>query len=100
LYGGTSAISNIGNICGTYSGPVLLPNQVFIVALGKIKQEPTFVDPVEINGKTLYDIKMSHKLYISCGCDHRVLDGATVARFVSKWKELMENPDKWVLEMN
>jgi len=99
LFGGTSAISNIGNICGTYAGPVLLPNQVFIVAMGRVRKEPAFVNPVEVNGKTLYEVDMQDKINISCGCDHRTLDGATAARFVKKWKELVEHPENWILEM-
>lgn len=100
LFGGTSAITNIGSIAGTYAGPVNMPNQVFISALGKMKDEPVFVNPVKTDdGRTLYEVEMQKKLYLSCGCDHRVLDGATVARFLIKWKYFMENPDAWVLEM-
>jgi len=36
---------------------------------------------------------------VSFGCDHRVLDGATVARFVKKWKDYIENPANFVLNM-
>ena len=36
---------------------------------------------------------------VSFGCDHRVLDGATVARFSNKWKEYMENPENMLLAM-
>lgn len=36
---------------------------------------------------------------VSFGCDHRVLDGATVARFSSKWKEYMEHPETMILSL-
>lgn len=36
---------------------------------------------------------------VSFGCDHRVLDGATVARFSQKWKEYLENPSSMLLSM-
>jgi len=36
---------------------------------------------------------------INLGCDHRVLDGASVGRFAMHWKELSENPTFAFLEM-
>lgn len=29
---------------------------------------------------------------VTLGCDHRVLDGASVARFAVTWRQLSENP--------
>jgi len=36
---------------------------------------------------------------VSFGCDHRVLDGATVARFSTKWKGYLEDPESMILSM-
>jgi len=36
----------------------------------------------------------------SFGCDHRVLDGATFARFVKKWTDYIENPETLFLTLN
>lgn len=36
---------------------------------------------------------------VSFGNDHRVLDGATVARFSAKWKGYMEDPETMILHM-
>jgi 2-oxoisovalerate dehydrogenase E2 component (dihydrolipoyl transacylase) len=36
---------------------------------------------------------------VSFGCDHRVIDGATVARFSNYWKQLIENPYLSIAEM-
>jgi len=58
LFGGTIALSNIGSIGGTYAGPLNLPNQVCIVAIGRTRDIPAFVDAVKVEGKTLYDVKM------------------------------------------
>lgn len=29
---------------------------------------------------------------MSFGCDHRVVDGGTVAKFSNSWKSILENP--------
>ncbi len=58
LFGGTIAISNIGSIGGTYSAPLNLPSQVCIVAIGRTREVPGFVNPVRVDGKTLYDVQM------------------------------------------
>lgn len=36
---------------------------------------------------------------VSFGCDHRVLDGATVARFSNKWREYLEDPGSMLLRL-
>lgn len=58
LFGGTIALSNIGSIGGTYASPLNLPEQVCIVALGRTKDVPSAFNPVQVDGKTLYDVQM------------------------------------------
>lgn len=58
LFGGTVALSNIGTIGGTYGAPINLPNQVCIGAIGRIRDKPLFVDPVDVDGRRLWDGKM------------------------------------------
>lgn len=36
---------------------------------------------------------------VSWSADHRVIDGATVARFSNTWKSYIESPDKLLMEM-
>jgi len=95
LTDGTFSISNIGNIGGTYLGPVLLAPQVCIVAIGKTQLLPRYIQ--EENGAL--NLQPRKIMNVSFGCDHRVLDGATVARFSNKWKEYMENPENMLLAM-
>ena len=85
LEGGTIALSNIGTITGSFAAPLNLPNQVCIVALGKLNTKPIF-------STTTNTFEPKKILPVSFGCDHRVLDGASVARFSLAWKNLLENP--------
>lgn len=85
LTGGTIALSNIGTISGSLAAPLNLPNQVCIVALGKLTDKPVY-------NEATGSFRPRKVLPISFGCDHRVLDGATVARFSLAWKQVLENP--------
>lgn len=91
LSGGTVSLSNIGSIGGTYAKPVILPPEVFIGALGKIQVLPRF--------DTAGNVKAAHVMQISWSADHRVLDGATVARFSNLWKSYLENPSLMILDL-
>lgn len=84
LQGGTVALSNIGTLTGSFAAPLNLPGQVCIVALGRLRITPMY--------DTAGQLRPRQVLPVSFGCDHRVLDGATVARFSLAWKRLMENP--------
>lgn len=94
LKGATFTLSNIGAIGagGKYMCPVVTPPQVAIGAIGKIERLPRFV------GNTM-DIEEVHICIISWGGDHRVVDGATMARFHTLWKEYMEDPLRLIMEM-
>ncbi|XP_034943693.1 lipoamide acyltransferase component of branched-chain alpha-keto acid dehydrogenase complex, mitochondrial [Chelonus insularis] len=81
---GTIALSNIGSIGGTYAKPVILSPQILIGAIGKIQKLPRFDGKGEIVGASVVNV--------SWAADHRVVDGATVARFSNTWKHYIENP--------
>ena len=70
--------------------PIVVSPQVAIGAMGKIQRLPRFV------GDAVEEVNI---LNISWGGDHRVLDGATMARFSNTWKEFMENPMSMVVRM-
>lgn len=36
---------------------------------------------------------------VNIGADHRVLDGATVAKFCNEWKQFIEKPELLMLYM-
>uniref|UniRef100_A0A7S1G990 2-oxoacid dehydrogenase acyltransferase catalytic domain-containing protein n=1 Tax=Bicosoecida sp. CB-2014 TaxID=1486930 RepID=A0A7S1G990_9STRA len=84
LTGGTFTISNVGNIGGTYTSPVLVPGTVAIGALGGIRRVPRFDE---------YDnVVPVSALNVSWSADHRVVDGATMARFHQKWIGYLQEP--------
>ncbi|KAJ8932240.1 hypothetical protein NQ314_014815 [Rhamnusium bicolor] len=81
---GTFAISNIGTIGGTYTRPIILPPQVAIIALGSSQLLPRFNE----NGNVVAEEIVN----ISASADHRILDGATIAKFTQVLKKQIENP--------
>lgn len=87
LNGGTITLSNIGNIGGTLLHPVLVPSQVCIGAIGKSQKVPRYE---MVDGKEI--IVPKEIMSVSFNADHRVIDGATVARFVNVWKQYLEQP--------
>ncbi|KAK7100501.1 lipoamide acyltransferase component of branched-chain alpha-keto acid dehydrogenase complex, mitochondrial-like [Littorina saxatilis] len=91
ITGGTFSLSNIGSIGGTYARPVILPPEVFIGALGKIQVLPRFDDKGEVT--------KAHIMNVSWTADHRVIDGATVARFSNLWKSYLEDPATLILDL-
>jgi 2-oxoisovalerate dehydrogenase E2 component (dihydrolipoyl transacylase) len=91
LAGGTFSISNIGSIGGTYCSPIIVPPQVAIAALGKFLQAPRY----DANG----DLYRASCMSMSLSADHRVIDGATAARFSNAWKLAIEQPESMLLSM-
>lgn len=45
------------------------------------------------------EVKERKYLCSSWSADHRLIDGATVARFVKRWKEILENPSLMLLNL-
>ncbi|XP_041360032.1 lipoamide acyltransferase component of branched-chain alpha-keto acid dehydrogenase complex, mitochondrial-like [Gigantopelta aegis] len=88
---GTFSLSNIGTIGGTYTKPVIFPPQVAIGAVGKIQTVPRF----DHDG----NIKKAHVMNVSWSADHRIIDGATMARFSNVWKMYIENPTTMILDL-
>lgn len=76
----TFSVSSVGNIGGRYFVPTILRPQCAIVAIGKAHTV------AELVGDTF---KPKEKINFSISADHRVLDGATVARFSERFKHLV-----------
>jgi 2-oxoisovalerate dehydrogenase E2 component (dihydrolipoyl transacylase) len=89
LTGGTFTLSNIGTIGGTYASPILVVPEVVIGALGKTSTVPRYDEQMNLVPKKV--------MTVSWSADHRVVEGATIARFVRDWKGYMENPASMLL---
>ncbi len=86
--GSTFTISNIGAVGGLGGLSILNYPEAAIMAVGRARKKPWVVeDRVEIR-----DIAL-----VAVSFDHRVVDGAYVARFVNKVKELLERPEALLL---
>lgn len=91
LNDGTITLSNIGNIGGTTLHPVIVSNELCIGSIGRAQVLPRFNENGEVVRKEI--------LPISWSADHRVVDGATMARFVGTWKALLEDPGWMMVKM-
>jgi len=91
ITGGTFTLSNIGAIGGTYCRPICFVPEVCIGALGTIKQFPRYNKNGELFNASI--------MAISWSADHRIIDGATVARFSNHFKMYLENPSSMLLHL-
>ncbi|CAN1281189.1 Lipoamide acyltransferase component of branched-chain alpha-keto acid dehydrogenase complex, mitochondrial [Linum perenne] len=91
ITGGTVTLSNIGAIGGKFGSPLLNLPEVAIIAMGRIQKIPRF----DKNG----NVYPASVMTVNIGADHRVLDGATVARFCTEWKQLIEKPELFMLQL-
>ena len=44
-------------------------------------------------------VTKAHIMHVTWSADHRVIDGATVARFSNLWKSYLENPASMILDL-
>jgi len=90
LTGGTFTLSNIGSIGGTYASPIIVLPEVMIGALGKLQVLPRYDENMELMPTTVMNASWS--------ADHRVVDGASCARFSNLMKQYIETPSTMILE--
>ncbi|CAI7630892.1 unnamed protein product [Penicillium bialowiezense] len=91
LSGGTITVSNIGNIGGTYVAPVIVPTEVAILGVGRSRAVPVFDDAGQVTRGDMVNFSWS--------ADHRVVDGATMARMGNRVRELIESPELMMLNL-
>ncbi|MFK9092930.1 2-oxoglutarate dehydrogenase complex dihydrolipoyllysine-residue succinyltransferase [Bacillus salipaludis] len=90
LQGGTFTITNGGVFGSLLSTPILNGPQVAILGMHKIQLRPVSIDKERIENRPM--------MYVALSYDHRIVDGKEAVSFLSKIKELLEDPENLLLE--
>jgi len=81
--GSTFSISNLGMMGIDEFSAVINPPEGAILAVGAVAEKPVVVD-----GR----VEVGLRCRLTLSCDHRVVDGATGAKFLQSLKQILENP--------
>ena len=81
--GATFSISNLGMFGIDEFTAVINPPEAAILAIGAMTPRPVVRDNETV---------VRQMMRVTMSCDHRVIDGATGARFLQTFKKLLENP--------
>lgn len=86
--GATFSISNLGMMGIKEFTAIINPSEAAIIAVGA--STPT---PVVRNG----EVTVRNIMHVTMSCDHRVVDGATGAKFLQTFKQMLETPAMMLL---
>jgi 2-oxoglutarate dehydrogenase E2 component (dihydrolipoamide succinyltransferase) len=89
LTGGTFTITNYGSAGTLFDTPIINQPQVAILGTGALVKRPMVIDDDEL-GEI---IAVRDMMYLSLSYDHRLVDGAEAARFLSSVKARLEAGD-------
>jgi pyruvate dehydrogenase E2 component (dihydrolipoamide acetyltransferase) len=81
--GSTFSVSNLGMFGIDHYTAIINPPECGILAIGGIEPKP-----VVVNG----NVVVRRRLRVTMSCDHRVIDGATGAKFLQTLRRLLELP--------
>ena len=90
LQGGTFSITNGGIYGSLLSTPIINPPQSAILGMHNIVERPVAVD-----GK----VEIRPIMYLALSYDHRLIDGKEAVTFLVKVKDLIEKPEKILLDL-
>ncbi|MFC7492031.1 MULTISPECIES: 2-oxoglutarate dehydrogenase, E2 component, dihydrolipoamide succinyltransferase [unclassified Knoellia] len=86
LAGGTFTITNTGSRGALFDTPIINQPQVAILGTGAVVKRPVVVSDSD-GGET---IAIRSMVYLALSYDHRIVDGADAARFLTTVKERLE----------
>ena len=86
LSGGTFTITNTGSRGALFDTPIINQPQVAILGIGSIVKRPVVITEADGEEK----IAIRSMVYLAISYDHRIVDGADAARFLSTLKERLE----------
>ena len=81
--GATFSISNLGMFGIVEFTAIINPPEAGILAVGAVEEKPVVEDG---------DVVVRPRMRMTMSCDHRVIDGATGAKFLQTVQELIEDP--------
>ncbi|MCJ8315932.1 2-oxoglutarate dehydrogenase complex dihydrolipoyllysine-residue succinyltransferase [Idiomarina sp.] len=90
MQGGNFTVTNGGVFGSLLSTPILNPPQSAILGMHKIQERPMVVD-----GK----IEILPMMYLALSYDHRIIDGKESVGFLVTVKELLEDPQRLILDI-
>ncbi|HET7431680.1 MAG TPA: 2-oxoglutarate dehydrogenase, E2 component, dihydrolipoamide succinyltransferase [Nocardioides sp.] len=86
LSGGTFTLTNTGSRGALFDTPIINQPQVAILGTGSIVKRPVVIDDPNL-GET---IAVRHMCYLALTYDHRLVDGADAARYLTEVKQRLE----------
>jgi pyruvate dehydrogenase E2 component (dihydrolipoamide acetyltransferase) len=87
LSGATFTLTNTGSRGALFDTPIINQPQVGILGTGSVVKRPVVIDDPNL-GET---IAVRHMVYLALTYDHRLVDGADAARFLSEVKQRLEH---------
>ena len=88
IRGGTFTVSNLGAVGGTYSTPIINHPEVAILLVGRARWLPVIREG---------QVEPRFMLPLSLSYDHRLVDGATAARFLNEVIGYLQSPGRLLL---
>jgi pyruvate/2-oxoglutarate dehydrogenase complex dihydrolipoamide acyltransferase (E2) component len=89
IQGGTFTITNAGMFGATASVPVINYPEVGILGVHLIEERPVVRD---------HRIVVRWMMTLVLSFDHRLVDGTPAVQFLARVKELLEDPESWLLD--
>jgi pyruvate dehydrogenase E2 component (dihydrolipoamide acetyltransferase) len=81
--GSTFSVSNLGMFGIDQFTAIINPPEAGILAIGGVEDKPVVVDG---------QLEVRKRMRVTMSCDHRVIDGATGAKFLQTVRQFIENP--------
>ncbi len=88
MQGNTFTVSNLGMFGIEEFTAIINPPDACILAVGTIVEKPVVKDG---------EIVVGHTMKVCLSCDHRIVDGATGAKFLQTFKDILEDPIRLVV---
>jgi 2-oxoglutarate dehydrogenase E2 component (dihydrolipoamide succinyltransferase) len=85
--GSTFTLTNFGIFGGEFGTPIINPPEAAILAIGVLRKEPVVLTDAEGNDTLAIRPMQQHCL----GFDHRIVDGADAGKYMSAFREALEN---------